>query len=108
SAWRLAAAKSFMAQRLCRAAPGSFIAPTHRALYLRCSTGASAKPPDILFQAHRAIAWTSRAAEGLAELELPVIRYRLSHHCRLTAVAQLGPLGRQSEVPDLAPRPIAN
>ena len=49
-----------------------------------------------------------RAAEGLAKRELPVIRYRRLHHRHLTAVAQPGPRARQSEAPDLAPRPIAN
>ena len=79
-----------MAQLPCRAAPGSFIAPTRRAPYSACWTGASATPSDILFRTHRAIPRTSGAAEGLAKRELPVIRYRRLHHRHLTAVAQPG------------------
>jgi uncharacterized protein len=51
---------------------------------------------------------TSGAAEGLGNRQLPVIRYLRSHHRHLAAVAQPGPRDRQSEAPDLAPRPIAN
>ena len=51
---------------------------------------------------------TSGAAEGLGNRKLPVIRYLRSHHRHLAAVAQPGPRDRQSEAPDLAPRPIAN
>src|SRR5262245_3576793 len=76
SAWRPAAAKSSMAQLPCRAAPGSFTAPTRRAPFSRCWTGASAKPPDILFRAHRAIPRTN----GLP-------RVSVSENSRLFAIA---------------------
>ena len=113
SAWKPAAAKSYMAQLQCRAAPGSSIARTLRAPYSRCWTGEAAKRLDILFRARR----IARSADApgrrwLGKLEPQMNRYAPP----ILAVPAIAwplratprPCDCQSEASDFAPRPIAN